>query len=113
MGKQELAALIVGGKLRRNLDGIIEMSQLPDALVVIDTFVNKRRERSAALGIPVVASWTRMRIFNVIDYPSLATMTRSADSRVLRARGCHCCGKERMRGFASKSKWAGVSASQR
>src|ERR1041384_3724141 len=38
MGKQELAALNRdAAKLRRNLDGILEMSQLPDALVVIDT----------------------------------------------------------------------------
>src|SRR6187401_360222 len=38
MGKQELAALNrEAAKTRRNLDGIIEMSQLPDALVVIDT----------------------------------------------------------------------------
>jgi len=49
MGKQELAALNrEAAKLRRNLDGIIEMSQLPDALVVIDTIreqnaVNERR----------------------------------------------------------------------
>ena len=38
MGKQELAALNrEGAKLRRNLEGILEMAQLPDALVVIDT----------------------------------------------------------------------------
>ena len=38
MGKQEIAALNrEGAKLRRNLDGILEMSQLPDALVVVDT----------------------------------------------------------------------------
>src|SRR6059058_3649077 len=35
MGKQELAALNrEAAKLRRNLEGIIEMSQLPDTLVV-------------------------------------------------------------------------------
>src|SRR5207244_6892842 len=38
MGKQELAALNrEAAKLRRNLEGKIEMSQLPDVLVVIDT----------------------------------------------------------------------------
>src|SRR3989440_4530190 len=37
MGKQELAALNrQAPKLRRNLDGILEMAQLPDAVVVID-----------------------------------------------------------------------------
>jgi len=57
MGKQELAALNrEAAKLRRNLDGILEMSQLPDAMVVIDT----TREANAVLearrlGIPTVA----------------------------------------------------------
>src|SRR6187397_3063608 len=38
MGKQELAALNrEAAKLRRNLEGILDMSELPDALVVIDT----------------------------------------------------------------------------
>src|SRR6266853_6150701 len=38
MGKQELAALNrEAAKLRRNLEGILEMAQLPDAVVVIDT----------------------------------------------------------------------------
>ena len=50
MGKQELAALNrEAAKLRRNLDGIIEMSQLPDALV--DNRYDPRtkcRERSPA-----------------------------------------------------------------
>src|ERR1700739_690405 len=37
MGKQELSALNrEGAKLRRNLDGILDMAQLPDALVLID-----------------------------------------------------------------------------
>ena len=44
MGKQELAALNrEAAKLRRNLDGILEMSQLPDAMVIIDT----QREQNA------------------------------------------------------------------
>ncbi len=57
MGKQELAALNrEAAKLRRNLEGILDMSELPDALVVIDTIrelnaVNEARR----LGIPVVA----------------------------------------------------------
>src|SRR5256884_2781836 len=38
MGKQELAALNrEAAKLRRKLDRILEMTQLPDAVVVIDT----------------------------------------------------------------------------
>src|SRR6201994_3136026 len=37
MGKQELAALNrEGAKLRRNLEGILDMAQLPDAVVLID-----------------------------------------------------------------------------
>jgi small subunit ribosomal protein S2 len=57
MGKQELAALNrEAAKLRRNLHGILDMAQLPDALVIIDT----NREQNAVnearrLGIPVVA----------------------------------------------------------
>src|SRR6202008_4226865 len=38
MGKQELAALNrEAAKLRRNLEGILEMAQLPDAVIIIDT----------------------------------------------------------------------------
>src|SRR6266567_417122 len=57
MGKQELAALNrEAAKLRRNLDGIIEMSQLPDALVVIDTIREQNAVNEARrLGIPVVS----------------------------------------------------------
>src|SRR6201997_813212 len=57
MGKQEISALNrEGAKLRRNLDGILNMEKLPDALVIIDT----PREQNAVneahrLGIPVVA----------------------------------------------------------
>src|SRR5207253_5543037 len=71
MGKQELAALNrEAAKLRRNLDGIIEMSQLPDALVVIDT----NREQNAVnearrLGIPAVAIVDTNAYPEVIDYP--------------------------------------------
>src|SRR3981081_1897937 len=46
MGKQELAALNrEATKLKRNLDGILEMSKLPDAMVIIDT----AREANAVL----------------------------------------------------------------
>src|ERR1700676_861361 len=71
MGKQELAALNrEAAKLRRNLDGIIEMSQLPEAMVVIDTI----REQNAVLeakrlGIPVVAIVDTNAAPDIIDYP--------------------------------------------
>src|SRR4029077_2310192 len=56
MGKQELAALNrEAAKLRRNLEGILEMAQLPDAIIIIDV----TREQNAVaearrLNIPVV-----------------------------------------------------------
>jgi small subunit ribosomal protein S2 len=71
MGKQEIAALNrEAAKLRRNLDGIIEMEQLPEALVVIDT----PREQNAVneahrLGIPVVAIVDTNADPDFIDYP--------------------------------------------
>ena len=71
MGKQEIAALNrEAAKLRRNLDGILEMEQLPDALVVIDT----PREQNAVsearrLGIPVVAIVDTNADPDLIDYP--------------------------------------------
>jgi small subunit ribosomal protein S2 len=71
MGKQEIAALNrEGAKLRRNLNGIIEMEQLPEALVVIDT----PREQNAVsearrLGIPVVAIVDTNADPDLIDYP--------------------------------------------
>ncbi|MEP6603464.1 MAG: 30S ribosomal protein S2, partial [Spartobacteria bacterium] len=71
MGKQELAALNrEAAKLRRNLDGILEMSQLPQALVIIDTpregnAVNEARR----LSIPVVAIVDTNADPEVIDYP--------------------------------------------
>jgi small subunit ribosomal protein S2 len=71
MGKQEIAALNrAGAKLRRNLNGIIEMEQLPEALVVIDT----PREQNAVsearrLGIPVVAIVDTNADPDLIDYP--------------------------------------------
>src|SRR3979411_1706470 len=71
MVKQELAALNrEAAKLRRNLDGILEMSQLPDAMVIIDTM----REQNAVLearrlGIPVVAVVDTNADPELIDYP--------------------------------------------
>jgi small subunit ribosomal protein S2 len=71
MGKQEIAALNrEAAKLRRNLDGIIEMEQLPEALVVVDT----PREQNAVneahrLGIPVVAIVDTNADPDFIDYP--------------------------------------------
>jgi len=71
MGKQELAALNrEAAKLRRNLDGILEMSQLPDAMVIIDT----TRELNAVLearrlGIPTVAIVDTNADPEIIDYP--------------------------------------------
>jgi small subunit ribosomal protein S2 len=71
MGKQELAALNrEAAKLRRNLDGIIEMSQLPDALVVIDTIREQNAVNEARrLGIPVVAIVDTNADPDIIDYP--------------------------------------------
>lgn len=71
MGKQELAALNrEAAKLRRNLDGILEMSALPDAMVIIDT----TREANAVLearrlGIPTVAIVDTNADPEIIDYP--------------------------------------------
>jgi len=71
MGKLELAALNrEAAKLRRNLDGILEMSQLPDALVVIDTTREQNAVNEARrLGIPVVAIVDTNADPELIDYP--------------------------------------------
>src|SRR5438128_10943782 len=71
MGKQELAALNrEAAKLRRNLDGIIEMSQLPDTLVIIDTTREQNAVNEARrLEIPVVAIVDTNADPEVIDYP--------------------------------------------
>jgi small subunit ribosomal protein S2 len=71
MGKQELAALNrEAAKLRRNLDGIIEMSELPDALVVIDTIREQNAVNEARrLGIPVVAIVDTNADPELVDYP--------------------------------------------
>jgi hypothetical protein len=64
MGKQELAALgREAAKLKRNLDGILEMQKLPDAMVVIDT----TREQNAVL--EAKAPW----------YPTVAIVDTNAD----------------------------------
>ena len=57
-------------KLRRNLDGILEMAQLPDALVVIDTMREENAVNEARrLGIPVVAIVDTNADPELIDYP--------------------------------------------
>src|SRR5437773_1486043 len=71
MGKQELSALNrEAAKLRRNLEGIVDMSQLPDALVVIDTIREQNAVNEARrLGIPVVAIVDTNADPDIIDYP--------------------------------------------
>jgi len=71
MGIQELAALNrEAAKLRRNLEGIIDMSQLPDALIVIDTIREQNAVNEARrLGIPVVAVVDTNADPEIIDYP--------------------------------------------
>src|SRR5438046_7627342 len=57
MSKQNTATLNrEAAKLRRNLDGILEMSQLPDVLIVIDTTREQNAVNEAPrLGIPELA----------------------------------------------------------
>ncbi len=71
MGKSELAALNrEAAKLRRNLDGVLEMSQLPQALVIIDTPREENAVKEARrLNIPVVAIVDTNADPEVIDYP--------------------------------------------
>jgi small subunit ribosomal protein S2 len=71
MGKQEISALNrEAAKLRRNLDGILEMEQLPEALVVIDTTREENAVKEARrLGIPVVAIVDTNADPDLIDYP--------------------------------------------
>ena len=71
MGKQELAALNrEAAKLRRNLEGIVDMAQLPDALIVIDTTREQNAVNEARrLGIPVVAIVDTNADPDLIDYP--------------------------------------------
>jgi small subunit ribosomal protein S2 len=71
MGKQEIAALNrAAAKLRRNLEGILEMSQLPDALVIIDTTREQNAVNEARrLSIPVVAVVDTNADPEMVDYP--------------------------------------------
>src|SRR5216110_3349488 len=71
MGKQEIAALNrEAAKLRRNLDGILDMAQLPDALVVVDTTREQNAVNEARrLGIPVVAIVDTNADPELVDYP--------------------------------------------
>jgi small subunit ribosomal protein S2 len=71
MGKQEIAALNrEGAKLRRNLDGILEMAQLPDALVIVDTTREQNAVNEARrLNIPTVAIVDTNADPDLIDYP--------------------------------------------
>ena len=71
MNKQETSALRrEAAKLRRNLEGLLNMEQLPDALVIIDT---NREEIAVAeasrLKIPVVAIVDTNCDPEKIDYP--------------------------------------------
>ncbi|HEY2799457.1 MAG TPA: 30S ribosomal protein S2 [Chthoniobacterales bacterium] len=71
MGKQELAALgREGAKLRRNLEGILEMDKLPDALIIIDTTREQNAVNEARrLGVPIVGIVDTNADPEVIDYP--------------------------------------------
>jgi len=71
MGKQELAALNrEAAKLKRNLEGILDMSQLPDALIIIDTTREQNAVNEARwLGIPTVAIVDTNADPEIIDYP--------------------------------------------
>jgi small subunit ribosomal protein S2 len=71
MGKQEIAALNrEAAKLRRNLDGILDMAQLPDALVVVDTTREQNAVNEARrLSIPTVAIVDTNADPEIIDYP--------------------------------------------
>jgi small subunit ribosomal protein S2 len=71
MGKQELAALNrEAAKLRRNLEGILDMSELPDAIVIIDTLREQNAVNEARrLAIPVVAIVDTNADPELVDYP--------------------------------------------
>jgi len=71
MGKQELAALNrEAAKLRRNLEGILDMERLPDSLVVIDILREQNAVNEARrLGIPVVAIVDTNADPEMVDYP--------------------------------------------
>ncbi len=71
MGKQEIAAVKrEGEKLKRNLEGLRDMTKLPDAILIIDT----TREAIAVaearrLKIPVVAIVDTNSDPDLVDYP--------------------------------------------
>ncbi len=71
MGKQELAALgREGAKLRRNLEGILEMDKLPDALIIIDTTREQNAVNEARrLEVPIVGIVDTNADPEIIDYP--------------------------------------------
>lgn len=71
MGKQEIAAVKrEGEKLRRNLEGIRDMTQLPDAVVIIDTARELNTVAEAnRLKIPIIALVDTNADPTRIDYP--------------------------------------------
>jgi small subunit ribosomal protein S2 len=71
MGKQELAALRrEGEKLRRNLQGIRDMQQLPDAIIIIDTTRESIAVAEAVrLHIPTVAIVDTNADPSLVSYP--------------------------------------------
>jgi small subunit ribosomal protein S2 len=96
MGKQELAALNrEAAKLRRNLEGILEMAQLPDAVVIIDTTREQNAVNEAKrLNIPIVAIVDTNADPEMID--SGKRRRDSCDSnRVAETCRCDCFGERR------------------
>jgi small subunit ribosomal protein S2 len=71
MGKQELAALRrEGEKLKRNLEGIRDMQQLPDAIIIIDTTREAIAVAEAVrLHIPTVAIVDTNADPSLVSYP--------------------------------------------
>src|SRR5262245_16771956 len=71
MGKSELAALRrEGEKLRRNLEGIRDMTKLPDIVVVIDTVREAIAVAEAKrLGIPTIAIVDTNADPDLVNYP--------------------------------------------
>src|SRR5260370_18703922 len=71
MGKQELAERTrEAAMVRCNLEGILEMAQLPDAVVIIDTTREQNAVNEAKrLNIPIVAIVDTNADPEMIDYP--------------------------------------------
>jgi len=81
------------------LDGILEMAQLPDALVVVDTTRDAERgQRAARLNIPTVAIVDTNADPEIIDYPIAGNdRCHSGDSRDFAEIGsCDCLGQRRL-----------------